>query len=84
MAKKIKITKEDILTDNVELPEGYKFEKYKTKDELDAEMLAKIDELEFLLGEKPDNKELIEYGKIFHHYYQTLDDIGWLREQLNL
>jgi hypothetical protein len=82
MSDKIKITKEDILSDNVELPEGYKFEKYKTKQEIKDEIQAQIDELESGLGEKPKDKELIEHGIMNHPYYQTLVFIEELKEEL--
>lgn len=82
MLKKIKITKEDIELDNVELPEGYEFKKYKTKQELKDEIQAEINRLESRLGEKPKDKELIDYGKLDHPYYQDLLQIGYLEEQL--
>ena len=82
MADKIKITKEDILSDNVELPEGYKFEKYKTKQEIKDEIQARIDELESGIGEKPKDQELMEHGEMNHPYYQTLEEIEYLKEEL--
>lgn len=80
--EKIKITKEDILNDNVELPEGYKFEKCKTKQEIRDEFQAEIDRLESELGKEPNDDILIVMGKVFHHYYYTQEQIECLEEQL--
>lgn len=76
---KVKLTKNDITTDNVELPEGYKITKYKTNDELIAENLVEADRLEAGLGNEPADQELIELGKIDHPYYQTISEIERLR-----
>lgn len=81
---KIKITKDDIESGAVEMPDGYKIEKYKTKDELDAEMLVLADEIEASIGEAPDEKDLVEYAKLVHPYYQSLIEIAFLRKQLSL
>lgn len=80
MADKIKITKDDITTGNVELPDGYKIEKFKTKDEISAENLAAANELEASLGEEPSDDELIIEGKMCHPYYTTLKEIEHLRK----
>lgn len=81
MADKIKITKNDIDAGIIEMPDGYKIEKYKTKDELDDEIKAKIKELES--EKEPDDNELIDYGKIDHPYYRNLELIEQLKKELN-
>ncbi len=77
---KVKVTKKDIIDDNVEMPDGYKIIKYKTKDEIDAENSARADELEAGLGDAPDDVDLINYAKQDHPYYQTLEEIEDLRK----
>ncbi len=78
---KIKITKIDITTDNVEMPEGYRIGKYKTQKDIKDETLAEADRLEAGLGTEPSDEELIDYGKSDHPYYQTLNEIEQLRNQ---
>ena len=80
---KIKLTKEDIITNNVEMPEGYRITKYKTQKEIKDEMLLEADMLEDTIGNKPTDAELLKYAKLDHPYYQTLKEIERLREQLN-
>jgi len=79
MADKIKITKDDIEAGTVEMPDGYKIAKYKTKDELDAELLVQINNLEAGLGTEPSTFELLDYAKLDHPYYQILEEIKRLR-----
>ena len=79
---KIKITKDDILGDLVEMPEGYRIEKYKTQGEIKDENLARADDLEANLGQAPDVEDLVNYAKLDHPYYQTLKEIEQLRKQI--
>lgn len=84
MGDKIKITKDDIESGVVEMPEGYKIEKYKTPQDVKDEIKTQIDELEATLGEGPLDDELIEFGKMNHPYYQDVMLIEVLKEQLKL
>lgn len=79
---KVKITKNDITTGNVEMPDGYKISKFKTHQEIIDELRLEADRLEAELGDEPSNEELVEHGMMNHPYYQTLNEIEYLRKQL--
>ena len=70
---KIKIKKNDIETDNVELPEEYVFKRVKTKKEKRDKINEQIDELEAQQGSEPTDQEIVDSSKEFflHPYYQT-------------
>ena len=68
---KIRIAETDI--NRLELPEGYRLVREKTKAERVKELEAEKDKL--LQSKPPDDKELIEFGKEVHPYYTELQRI---------
>lgn len=78
---KIRVTKEDIESGNVELPEGYEFKKVKTREDRIRERIAEIEE-ELKGWKEPTTKELIAEGRMMHPYYMLNEELYWLREEV--
>ena len=77
---KIRIAETDI--NRLELPEGYELRRIKTKAEKIAELEAEIARLEVERGEEPNVKELIEFAKMMHPYYQTQMQIDKVKKRM--
>lgn len=79
MGKKIKITKEEI--PDVELPEGFKI--IEIPDPL-AEMRKEKERLEKELAEmqEPDEKELANYGRVTHPFFERRMILQFLEEKI--
>jgi len=80
---KVKVTKDDIKNNNVELPEGYRIAKYKTQKELNDELLVTIGNLEAENDIVPSDNELIDFAKLDHPYYRNLELIEQLKKELS-
>ena len=68
---KIRIAETDI--NRLELPEGYRLVREKTKAERVKELEGERDKL--LQSKPPDDKALIEFAKLVHPYYTELQRI---------
>ena len=79
---KIKITKKDILDNEVELPEGYEFKKVKTKGEKIKDLQDRIDVINQLI--EPTDSELISYGRATEPYYETQREKEYLQNEINI
>jgi hypothetical protein len=67
MANKIKIEKADIEANQVELPDGYVFQKVKTKAERRAEIQERIDIIDEMI--EPSEEALLDEARVNHPYY---------------
>jgi len=77
MTKKIIISKDDIK--NLSLPEGYEIVKKPDPNQAILDEIARLEEQLAQMSE-PTMEELIEFGKMFHPYYQTINQINELRK----
>ena len=75
---KIRIAETDI--NRLELPEGYRLVREKTKTEKIADMKAEITRLE--VEQEPSDAELIEFGKEMHPYYANRIELDWAKRNL--
>ena len=81
MTKKIIISKDDIK--NLSLPEGYEIVKKPDPNQVILDEIARLEEQLAQMSE-PDEKELIEYGRMFHPYYELQRRIEFLRNGNNI
>jgi len=79
IATKISLTKEAIEAGNIIVPEGYELIKKPDPNQAILDEIARIEEQ--LEGMKePDEKELIEFARTFHPYYQLLNQLEALKK----
>lgn len=82
---KIIITKKDIETDNVELPEEYNFSIKATRAMLLNSINKAINDVNSMQGVRPSNEELIKSAKTekAHPYYEAQIRLDYLNNLLN-
>ncbi|NLH51824.1 MAG: hypothetical protein GX459_03135 [Bacteroidales bacterium] len=82
IATKLTLTKEAIDAGNVIVPEGYELKKKPDPNQAIRDEIARLEEQLAQMSE-PDEKELIEYGKTTHPYFEIKNRLDNLKSYGN-